>query len=140
MNIGAAARASGISARMIRHYETLGMLPAARRTASGYRVYSDNDLHTLRFISSARDLGFSMSEIRTLLGLWTNRRRASADVKRLAIQHVAELDARIANLQALRKTLQHLARHCHGDARPDCPILDELASPSQRIAPFRSST
>ena len=127
LNIGQAAVASGVSAKMIRHYEEQGFIPKARRTVAGYRIYRDTDVHTLRFIRRARDLGFSLKEIKGLLGLWENRRRASADVKRLATEHVKELDARIAEMQAMRRTLAHLAEHCHGDERPDCPILDDLA-------------
>ena len=126
MNIGQAAQASGVSAKMIRHYEAEGFIPKATRTLSGYRTYAERDVHVLRFIRRARDLGFPLAEIKTLLGLWGNRRRASADVKRLALGHVAELDARIAELQAMRRTLLDLSRHCHGDDRPDCPILDDL--------------
>ncbi len=128
MNIGEAADVSGVSAKMIRHYEEQGFIPKAKRTVAGYRVYRDADVHTLRFIRRARDLGFSMKEIKQLIGLWSNRRRASADVKKLATQHVAELDARIAEMQAMRRTLVDLADHCHGDHRPDCPILDDLAN------------
>ncbi len=127
LNIGNAARASGVSAKMIRHYEEAGLLPEARRTPSGYRVYREADVHRLRFVKRARDLGFSMREIGALLGLWSNRRRASADVKRLALAHIAGLEARIAELQAMRQALENLARHCHGDDRPECPILDDLA-------------
>jgi MerR family copper efflux transcriptional regulator len=127
MNIGEAAKASGVSAKMIRHYEENGFIAKAARTASGYRTYGEADVHVLRFIRRSRDLGFSLAEIKALLGLWGNRRRASADVKRLASKHVAELDAKIAELQAMRKTLVDLARHCHGDHRPDCPILEDLA-------------
>lgn len=126
-NIGQAAQASGVSAKMIRHYEENGFIPKAGRTVAGYRVYRDADVHVLRFIRRARDLGFSMKEIKTLLGLWENRRRASADVKRLAMQHVAQLDEKIAEMQAMRRTLVDLAQHCHGDHRPDCPILEDLA-------------
>ena len=126
-NIGQAAEASGVSAKMIRHYEEQGFIPRARRTVAGYRIYREADVHVLRFIRRSRDLGFSLKEIKTLLGLWENRRRASADVKRLATEHVAQLDARIAEMQAMRRTLAHLAEHCHGDGRPDCPILDDLA-------------
>ncbi len=127
VDIGAAARASGVSAKMIRHYESIGLLPAAARTVAGYRVYRPTDVHVLRFVRRARDLGFSMPEIKALLGLWNNRRRASADVKRLVQKHVAELDARIRELQAMRGTLEALAHHCHGDERPECPILEDLA-------------
>jgi Cu(I)-responsive transcriptional regulator len=128
LNIGQAAQASGVSAKMIRHYEENGFIPKAMRTLAGYRVYRDADVHVLRFIRRSRDLGFSMKEIQALLGLWNNRRRASADVKRLATRHVADLDARIAEMQAMRRTLVGLASHCHGDQRPDCPILDDLAA------------
>ena len=127
MNIGEAAAASGVSAKMIRHYEEQGFVPKAGRTVAGYRVYRDNDVHALRFIRRARDLGFSLKEIKDLLGLWNNRRRASADVKRMAEKHVKELDQKIAEMQAMRRTLVNLTEHCHGDARPDCPILDDLA-------------
>ena len=127
MNIGAAAKSSGVSAKMIRHYEENGFIPKAARTQSGYRMYRESDVHVLRFIRRARDLGFSMKEIKALLGLWNNRRRASGDVKRLAMKHVDELDARIREMQAMRRTLVALAEHCHGDDRPDCPILEDLA-------------
>ena len=126
-NIGQAAAASGVSAKMIRHYEENGFIPKAGRTVAGYRIYRHSDVHVLRFIRRARDLGFSMKEIKTLLGLWENRRRASADVKRLALKHVEELDRKIAELQGMRRTLVDLAEHCHGDHRPDCPIIDDLA-------------
>jgi MerR family copper efflux transcriptional regulator len=125
-NIGQAAEASGVSAKMIRHYEENGFIPKAGRTVAGYRIYRHSDVHVLRFIRRARDLGFSMKEIKTLLGLWENRRRASGDVKRLALKHVEELDRKIAELQAMRRTLVDLAQHCHGDHRPDCPIIDDL--------------
>jgi Cu(I)-responsive transcriptional regulator len=127
MNIGQAAASSGVSAKMIRHYEENGFIPRAKRTPAGYRIYAEADIHTLRFIRRARDLGFSLKEFKTLLGLWGNRKRESADVKRLALRHVEELDARIAEMRAMRKTLAHLAEHCHGDHRPDCPILDDLS-------------
>jgi len=127
LNIGEAAESSGVSAKMIRHYEEIGLLPKPGRTQAGYRVYREADVHRLRFVRRARDLGFSMKEIETLLGLWNNRRRASSEVKRLATQHIADLDRRIAELQAMRRTLAELSRHCHGDHRPDCPILDDLA-------------
>lgn len=126
-NIGQAAEASGVSAKMIRHYEENGFIRKAGRTVAGYRIYRQADVHVLRFIRRARDLGFSTKEIKTLLGLWENRRRASADVKRLALKHVEELDRKIAELQAMRRTLVDLAEHCHGDHRPDCPIIDDLA-------------
>ena len=126
-NIGQASEASGVSAKMIRHYEESGLIPRAGRTPVGYRIYRDADVHTLRFVRRARDLGFSMKEIEVLLGLWHNRRRASADVKRLADRHVKELDRKIAEMQAMRRALVDLVHHCHGDSRPDCPILDDLA-------------
>lgn len=125
--IGEAARASGVSAKMVRHYESLGLLGDVARTESGYRQYGAADVHTLRFIKRARDLGFSMAEIADLLSLWRDRSRASGDVKRIAQHHVADLDARIAAMQAMRHTLNNLLHHCHGDQRPDCPILDDLA-------------
>ena len=131
LNIGEASEASGVSAKMIRHYEDIGLVPKARRTASGYRVYRDADVHALRFVKRARDLGFTMKEIERLLGLWKDRRRASADVKRLAMTHIADLDQKIAQLQQMRGTLDHLARACHGDHRPHCPILDDLAGNKQ---------
>ena len=125
--LGAAARASGVSAKMVRHYESLGLLGAVARTDAGYRQYTPADVHTLRFIKRARDLGFSMAEIAELVSLWHDRRRASADVKRIAQTHVAELEKRIQAMQDMRRTLQNLLHHCHGDERPDCPILDNLA-------------
>ena len=127
MNIGQAAGRSGVSAKMVRHYESLGLLPRIVRTESGYRQYAEKDVHTLRFIRRARDLGFSMAEIAELLKLWQNRRRASADVKRIALAHVADLDRRMEEMAAMKRTLERLAVCCHGDERPDCPILDELA-------------
>ena len=130
MNIGEAAKTSGVTAKMIRHYEDNGLIPRAGRTQSGYRLYRETDVHVLRFIRRSRDLGFSLAEIKALLGLWGNRRRASADVKRLAMKHVHDLDAKIAEMQAMRRTLVDLAEHCHGDHRPDCPILDDLAGKS----------
>jgi Cu(I)-responsive transcriptional regulator len=126
-SIGKAAELSGITPKMIRHYEALALIPKAARTAGDYRVYSAADIHTLRFIRRSRTLGFSMEEIGTLLGLWRNQRRASGQVKRLALEHIAELDQRIAELQSMRATLAELADHFHGDARPDCPILSDLA-------------
>lgn len=128
LNIGRAAEASGVSPKMIRHYESIGLLPAAGRTVAGYRIYKDGDVHTLRFIRRARDLGFSMKEISALISLWQNRRRASSDVKKLAARHMQQLDEKIREMQSMRDTLAHLAEHCHGDDRPDCPILEELAT------------
>jgi len=129
MNIGAAARASGVSAKMIRYYETTGLLPAAKRTANGYRVYDAADVHTLGFIRRARNLGFPVAQIEALLRLWRDRTRASAEVKAIAEAHVEELEAKAAELAAMARTLRHLAHACSGDARPDCPILDDLAGP-----------
>ena len=126
-NISHAAAASGVSAKMIRHYEEIGLLPKARRTVAGYRIYRETDVHTLRFVRRARDLGFSVKEISTLLGLWQNRRRSSGEVKKLARRHIEHLDGKIAEMSAMRQSLEHLANHCHGDDRPDCPILDDLA-------------
>ncbi|HZT56275.1 MAG TPA: Cu(I)-responsive transcriptional regulator [Burkholderiaceae bacterium] len=127
MNIGEASKHSGVSAKMIRHYESLHLLPAVARSESGYRQYDDTAVHTLRFIRRARDLGFGTAEIAALLGLWRNRKRASSQVKRIALEHAADLQRRIEAMQAMQRTLEHLARGCAGDARPDCPILDDLA-------------
>jgi MerR family transcriptional regulator, copper efflux regulator len=128
MNIGQAAHASGVSAKMIRHYEGLGLLPEIARTESGYRQYDGSAVHTLRFIRRSRDLGFGIEEIRTLLQLWRNRQRASSEVKRIALEHAADLQRRIEEMQAMKRTLEQLATDCHGDDRPDCPILDDLAA------------
>jgi MerR family copper efflux transcriptional regulator len=127
VNIGSAAEQSGVSAKMIRYYESLGLLGKVRRTDSGYRQYSQAEVHVLRFIKRARDLGFSMAEISELVSLWNNRRRTSASVKRIAQKHADELAQRVAALQEMQRTLSHLIHGCHGDSRPDCPILDELA-------------
>ena len=126
-NIGEAAARSGVSAKMIRHYETLSLLPKVGRTASGYRQYGLKEVHTLRFVRRARALGFGMGEIAALLKLWQNRRHASADVKHIALSHVADLERRMCEMAAMKHTLETLATCCHGDERPDCPILDELA-------------
>ena len=127
VNIGEASRRSGVSAKMLRYYESLGLLGTVSRTGSGYRLYSQSDVHTLQFIKRCRDLGFSMAEIGELVNLWQNRRRTSASVKRIAQKHLDELTERIAAMQAMQRTLQQLLHHCHGDERPDCPILDDLA-------------
>ncbi|MFZ5662450.1 MAG: Cu(I)-responsive transcriptional regulator [Pseudomonadota bacterium] len=128
-NIGEAARLTGVSAKMIRHYEQIGLLPAAGRTFAGYRIYGDNDLHRIRFIKRARSLGFPVKQIETLLGLWDDRGRASAEVKKLARAHADALAVKIREMQAMQRTLENLAERCHGDHRPDCPILDDLAAP-----------
>lgn len=127
MNIGEAAAASGVSAKMIRHYEEIGLVSKARRTPSGYRTYSENDVHTLRFVKQARNLGFPIERIETLLALWQDRRRPSRKVKELAQAHVRELEERIREMRDMKRTLETLAKHCHGDDRPECPILEELA-------------
>ena len=126
-NIGDAAAQSGVSAKMIRHYESIGLIPAAHRTFANYRLYSDADLHRLRFIKRGRSLGFSIKQVQELLGLWSNPGRASAQVKKLAQAHAAELAQKVREMQAMQRTLEQLARHCHGDDRPACPILDDLA-------------
>lgn len=136
MNIGQASRASGVTAKMIRYYESIGLIAPARRTASGYRVYDHDDVHALRFISRARDLGFSVAQMAELLALWRDQSRASADVKVIALRHVAELEEKAQALQAMSRTLRHLADNCSGDHRPHCPILEEFAAPGQ--APARS--
>lgn len=127
-NIGGAAQASGVSTKMIRHYEAIGLIARPRRSFSGYRTYSEGDIHTLRFIKQARNLGFSMKQIVMLLSLWQNRTRSSREVKSIALQHIQELDEKIREMQAMKATLERLAKHCHGDDRPDCPILDGLAA------------
>lgn len=128
MNIGQAAEASGVSAKMIRYYEQIGLIEPPARSHSGYRVYAEPNVHTLRFVRRARSLGFSVDETGALLALWRDRSRASADVKQLALKHVAELEEKAAALQAMAGTLRHLASNCHGDQRPDCPILDKIGA------------
>jgi Cu(I)-responsive transcriptional regulator len=128
MNIGQAAAASGVTAKMIRHYEQVGLVPPAARTEAGYRQYSDVDVHTLRFIRRSRDLGFSIHEISELLDLWRNRRRPSRLVKSLAEAHINALEQKTRELLDMKETLEHLVHCCHGDDRPDCPILDTLSS------------
>jgi len=139
MNIGQAAAASGVSAKMIRHYEEIGVISKAGRSLSGYRVYNENDIHVLRFLKRARSLGFPVSEIRKLLLLWRSR-RPSSEVKRIALGHVVGLQQNITEMQEMVNTLTHLAKHCHGDDRPECPILDALGSKTvsrQRQSPGR---
>src|SRR5918995_4700172 len=128
MDIGRASKASGVSVKMIRHYEAIGLVPKVARTFANYRVYRESDVHTLRFVRRARALGFSMDDIQELLGLWQNKSRSSASVKKLVGKHVDELNRKIAQLKAMVDTLEHLAKHCHGDHRPDCPILDDLST------------
>lgn len=127
VHIGQAATLSGVTAKMIRHYESLGLLATVHRTDSGYRLYSENDVHTLRFIKRARDLGFSMNDIGDLVNLWHDRDRSSAQVKHIAQSHLRQLRQRIEQLQAMERSLVQLTACCHGDDRPDCPILDDLA-------------
>lgn len=128
MNIGEAAEATGVTAKMIRHYEQIGLIPQAGRTGAGYRVYGPRDLSTLSFIRRARDLGFSIAQIRDLLMLWQDRARASADVKRIAGAHIEEMREKMRLLQEMVHTLEHLSAHCQGDDRPDCPIIEQLAT------------
>jgi Cu(I)-responsive transcriptional regulator len=126
LNIGQAASATGVSAKMIRHYEGVGLLPEAHRTESGYRQYGESDVRTLRFIRHSRDLGFSLQEIAKLVGLWQDRSRPSREVKALARKHIEELDAKAQELLAMKSALEHLVQCCRGDDRPDCPIIDSL--------------
>jgi MerR family gold-responsive transcriptional activator of gol and ges genes len=126
MNIGELAKSSGVNAKMIRHYESIGVIPKPARTGSGYRRYSDNDVHILRFVKRARGLGFTMPEIKKLVGLWRNKQRASKEVKALALLHLKDLEQKIQELQEMADTLRDLAHACHGDSRPDCPILEGL--------------
>lgn len=128
MNIGQAAKISGVNAKLIRHYESIGIIPKASRSDAGYRTYSEADVHVLSFVKKARTLGFSMKEIKKLVSLWRNKSRASAEVKNLAIKHIDEMEKKILELESMVKTLKHLAKNCHGDHRPDCPILNDLAS------------
>lgn len=126
MNIGEAADATGVSAKMIRYYEQTGLIRPVQRSGSGYRVYAANDIQTLRFVRRARDLGFTVRQIDDLLTLWRERSRASSDVKRIATDHIADLQKKMRELQEMVTTLEHLAHNCHGDGRPDCPILTSL--------------
>jgi MerR family copper efflux transcriptional regulator len=127
VNIGEAAAASGVTSKMFRYYESFNLTPAVRRSANGYRVYSPADVHTLAFICRARTLGFSVRQIEALVGLWQNKDRASSEVKAIAEDHIASLNTKIEELQAMARTLQHLAQSCHGDDRPGCPIIEGLA-------------
>jgi len=126
MNIGQAAKISGINAKMIRHYEETGVIPKAKRASSGYRTYTESDINILHFVKRARGLGFSMKEVKKLVSLWRNKSRASAKVKSVALEHIAHMESKIVQLQSMVKTLKHLVNNCNGDDRPDCPILDEL--------------
>ncbi|NQE51410.1 Cu(I)-responsive transcriptional regulator [Herbaspirillum rubrisubalbicans] len=135
MNIGEAASASGVSAKMIRHYEETGLIPKAGRTDAGYRVYGQRDVHLLRFVRQARQLGFSMAQVSDLIGLWLDQSRPSRKVKQLAQTHIGELDQRIHELQTMKATLERLVQHCHGDHRPDCPILDALGAEQDCCSP-----
>lgn len=132
MNIGQASQATGISAKMIRYYESIGLIGPANRSDSGYRVYDERDLHALRFVRRARDLGFSVEQMNELLALWRDRSRASADVKRIALQHVEQLERKAEELQQMADTLRHLAEHCQGDGRPDCPIIEDLSRAGEK--------
>ena len=129
VGLTAEAPSTGVSAKMIRHYEAIGLIPPASRTFANYRLYNEADVHRLRFIKRARNLGFSMKQIEQLLGLWSDPGRSSAEVKQLALAHAHDLSQRIAEMQSMQRTLERLAKHCHGDNRPDCPILDDLAHP-----------
>ena len=135
MNIGEVAKHSGVHAKMIRHYEAIGLLPKARRAESGYRVYGENDVNTLRFIRRSRDLGFPVVEIKKLLSLWRNRTRQSAEVRALAAKHIKNLEAKIGELQSMRNSLQQLVSACRGDHRPDCPIITNIGGepPGRKI-------
>lgn len=127
MNIGEAAKATGLSAKMIRHYESIQLLPAAKRSLSGYRRYNETDIHTLAFIQKSRVLGFSLAEIKELVSLWQDRGRESREVKQLTQKHIVSLEAKVQELKAMIGTLQQLSSCCHGDERPECPILEGLA-------------
>src|SRR5690606_26722938 len=133
---GQASKESGVSTKMIRYYESIGLIKPPLRTESGYRVYSDTEVHALRFISRARDLGFSVEQMKDLLALWRDRSRASADVKSIALAHIAMLEEKAKALQDMSKTLRHLADHCHGDERPDCPIIEGFAE-AQAVEPVK---
>ena len=138
MNIGQAAKASGVSAKMIRYYERIGLVARAERNAGNYRTYDDANVHTLQFIRRARDLGFPLAAIRRLLALWQDRSRSSHDVKQVALATVADLRGKLEELELMTRTLEHLAAHCHGDERPECPIIDDLAERTLRPRPTRA--
>lgn len=126
MNIGELAKSSGVNAKLIRHYESIGLIAKATRSDSGYRQYNDMDVHILRFVKRCRSLGFSMKEIKKLMSLWKNQARASSEVKNLAQAHISQLEEKITELQAVVDTLKNLAKSCRGNNRPDCPILEDL--------------
>lgn len=132
MTISEAAKQAGMSAKRVRHYEEIGVLTRAQRSESGYRLYDENDVHILRFVNRARGLGFSMDEIKRLVGLWKNRRRASREVKKIAKNHLVDLERKIVELQSIASTLRHLAERCNGDDRPECPILQEIEFSHQK--------
>lgn len=140
MNIGEASERTGVSAKMIRYYESIGLLPSAARRANGYRDYGVQDIAVLQFVRRTRDLGFSLEEVSTLLALWSDTKRSSREVKRLAETHIADLERRIREMRAVMKTLRGLAKNCHGDERSECPILDDLATPThpRRRRPVRA--
>ena len=135
MNIGDAAAASGVSAKMIRYYEEVGLIASPERTGAGYRVYSPDDIHMLRFVRRARDLGFSVEQMTSLLALWSDRSRASGDDKRIALAHVSELERKMRELRAMSNALRHLAKTCHGDTQASCPIIEELSSGHEAAPP-----
>ena len=139
MTIGEVASASGVSAKMVRYYESIGLIAPAPRSGAGYRVYSQSDMHVLQFIRRARDFGLPMDRVKRLLALWQDGNRASRDVKQLALQHVAELRSKVAELTAMADTLQDLADRCHGNSRPDCPILKDLAADPLQAGRRRAS-
>lgn len=140
MNIGEAAAASGVSAKMIRYYESIGLIANVARSASGYRVYSPDDVHTLHFIRRSRDLGFSVNRMGELLALWSDRSRVSADVKQIALAHIAELERKMNELRDMTNTLRHLAANCHGDGRPHCPIIEDLSCGHDAAPPKPKAT
>lgn len=137
MNIGQASERSGVSAKMIRYYESVGLLPSAARRPNGYRDYGDQEVAVLQFVRRTRDLGFSLDEVSTLLALWSNKKRPSRDVKRMAERHIADLEHRISEMRTVMRTLRDLAKTCHGDERSDCPILEDFAAPKTPIAQRR---
>ena len=126
MNIGELSKSSGVTTKLIRHYESIGLIPKTRRTNNGYRLYSEDDVHYVRFIKRSRELGFSLEDIKSLIGLWKNKSRSSKQVKQLAEKHLEELNLKLKQIKDMTDTLKHLVNHCHGDHRPDCPILKKL--------------